>query len=277
MDNESTSDRSPIPEPMKREVRQRCGFGCVICGLPLYTYEHMLGYANVERHVADELTLLCDKHQRERTNKLLPIEHVLRANQDPYNLRKGVSTPYTFHYDGPNCTADIGTNVFSFQDRGDSTEFIALAIDEDPLISFRLDRGNWLLSLNVFDRNDELMLLITDNELIYSIIPWDIELVGHNLVIREAQRNILVDILFEPPSRIKIQRGHFMHNGIEIEIKPDYLELMNKHNRYSYNRGNGWYGMLFGNMVNKHVPWSFYDSVPLRFLSSQTNSLQKLT
>ncbi len=32
-------DRPEIPEAMKREVRQRCGFGCLICGLTLYEYE----------------------------------------------------------------------------------------------------------------------------------------------------------------------------------------------------------------------------------------------
>src|SRR5207248_2332597 len=32
---------------MKREIRQRCGFGCVLCGRPLYTYEHMEGWARV--------------------------------------------------------------------------------------------------------------------------------------------------------------------------------------------------------------------------------------
>jgi hypothetical protein len=256
MNDTSTSNRPPIPDPMKRKVRQRCGFGCVICGLPLYTYEHVLGYANVKRHVADELTLLCDQHQRERTNKLLPVEHVLRANQAPHNLRKGVSTPYTLHYDGPDCIADIGTNVISFRDRGYNTEFIALAIDEDSLISFRLDRGNWLLSLNMFDKNDDLMLLITDNELIYSTIPWDIEFVGHNLIIREAQGNILVDILFELPSRIKIQRGHFLHNGIEIKIKRDSLQILNNHNTLSGNHAYGCNGILLGNTV-KPNSWTF--------------------
>ena len=69
----NASVRPPIPESMKREVRQRCGFGCVICGMPLYTYEHMLGYVNVDRHVAEELTLLCYQHQYERTQRKLPL------------------------------------------------------------------------------------------------------------------------------------------------------------------------------------------------------------
>jgi trigger factor len=30
-----------IPEPIMREVRRRCGFDCVLCGLSLYEYERM--------------------------------------------------------------------------------------------------------------------------------------------------------------------------------------------------------------------------------------------
>jgi hypothetical protein len=77
--------RPPIPYEIKREVRQRCGFGCVICGSPLYEYEHMEGWAVVHRHVAEEITLLCDKHHSERTKGLLPKEDVVKANNNPYN------------------------------------------------------------------------------------------------------------------------------------------------------------------------------------------------
>ena len=98
------------------------------------------------------MTLLCYQHQYERTHGLLPIEDVERANLNPYNLREGVSKPYTLHYSGSNCIADIGRNVFSFQDDGSNPEFVAFAIDEDLIIGFRLDNGHWLLNLNVYDR-----------------------------------------------------------------------------------------------------------------------------
>lgn len=39
-----------IPLSIQRKVRQRCGFGCVICGMPLYEYEHMAEWAQVKRH-----------------------------------------------------------------------------------------------------------------------------------------------------------------------------------------------------------------------------------
>jgi hypothetical protein len=244
---------------MKREVRQRCGFGCVICGLPLYTYEHMLGWTNVRRHVAEELTLLCYQHQYERTHGLLPIEYVKRADLNPYNLHEGVSKPYTLHYSGSNCIADIGRNVSSFQDDGSNSEFVAFAIDEEPIIGFRLDNGHWLLNLSVYDRNDDLILLIVDNELIYSVSPWDIELVGRNLIIREAQRRILVDILFEPPSQIKIQRGYFFHNGIEVEIKPDYLYIVNNRSQFAYCSG---FCLNFSNLgMHKPRTWGVWMEV----------------
>jgi hypothetical protein len=268
----STSNRPPIPDPMKRQVRQRCGFGCVICGKPLYTYEHILGYANVQRHIADELTLLCDQHQRESTNKLLPREHIIRANKDPYNLRKGVSAPYTLHYEGPDCIVDVGANVFSFRDDGYGTEFVALAIDDDPIISFKLDSDHWLLSLNVLDKNGDLILQIADNELTYSIIPWDIELVGHNLIIREAQGEIFLDLLFEPPSRIKIQRGHLLHNGIEVEIHHGYLQIMNDGTKMVGCSTDGHTrGILLGNMV-KPDPWGFHMPIMRRNVTGHIDS-----
>jgi hypothetical protein len=37
-------DRPPIPLPVKRLVRQQCAFGCVLCGLPLYEYDHIVPY-----------------------------------------------------------------------------------------------------------------------------------------------------------------------------------------------------------------------------------------
>ncbi len=71
-----------IPLPIQREVRQRCGFGCVICGFPLYEYDHLKGWPNVQEHIASDITLLCDKHHREATSGLLPREKVIEAKEN---------------------------------------------------------------------------------------------------------------------------------------------------------------------------------------------------
>src|SRR4051794_27586019 len=107
-----TQNRPDIPAPVRRQVRQRCGFGCVICGLPLYEYEHMYEWVHTHSHAADELTLLCDRHHAEKTKGLLPKAVVMNANAAPVNIRNGVSEPYGLHFSGSECEVNIGGNRF---------------------------------------------------------------------------------------------------------------------------------------------------------------------
>lgn len=136
-----------IPLPIQREVRQRCGFGCVICGLPLYEYEHMRGWAKVKTHIADEITLLCDKHHKERTNGLLPIEAVTEANTKPHNLKKGISKPYDLHFSAREAEIILGSNRFFAEYRGYGTILVPLIIDGIPIIGFILGDDHLLLNL----------------------------------------------------------------------------------------------------------------------------------
>lgn len=216
-----------IPLPIKREVRQRCGYGCVVCGMPLYEYEHMLGFAEVQRHVAEEITLLCDQHHKERTSGLLPISEVKRANADPFNLRTGVSKPYDLHYSGSGCEAIIGGNRFSTMDQGYGTAMYAVVVDNIPLVGFVLTDGHLLLNVNFFDEYNNVVLRVVNNELIYAASAWDVDFVGRNLIIRESQRKLLLDITFEVPNIIRVDRGRLLCNGVEIVIRPDHVLITN--------------------------------------------------
>ena len=49
-----------IPEDIKRQVRQACGFGCVCCGLAIATYEHIdPEFHFAESHDPDKMAYLC--------------------------------------------------------------------------------------------------------------------------------------------------------------------------------------------------------------------------
>lgn len=216
-----------IPLPIQRAVRQRCGFGCVVCGMPLYEYEHMLGWAKVSRHVAEEITLLCDRHHRERTSGLLPIESVRAANEDPFNLRAGVSKPYDLHYSGDECEAIIGGNAFTIADAGYGTSMAPVVVDEIPLLGFVLAEGHLLLHVNLFDEYNNLVLRIANNQLVYSTSPWDVKLTGRRLEIREGAGRFLIDMTFEVPNKIRIERGRFMLNGVEVVVRPEYALITN--------------------------------------------------
>lgn len=219
--------RTTIPLPVQREVRQRCGFGCVICGLPLYQYDHMLGWAETKRHVADEITLLCDMHHREKTAGLLSQETIAAANNAPFNLRTGVSKPYDLHYSGTSCEAIIGGNSFTIQDEGYNTAMASIVVDGVPLLGFVLGDGHLLLHVNLFNEFNELVLRIANNELVYSTSAWDIRLVGRRLEIREDQGEFLIEISFEIPNIVRVTRGRFLYNGVEIVVDPQYVLLTN--------------------------------------------------
>ena len=114
----------------------------------------MLGWAVVHEHVADEITLLCDKHHKEKTNGLLPIEEVTAANVNPHNIRHGASSPHEMHFSGENCTMVIGENTFT----ASRSNVAGIVIDEVPIVGFRFEDGRYLLHLKLFDELNELAL-----------------------------------------------------------------------------------------------------------------------
>jgi hypothetical protein len=241
------TSRPPIPEQTKLEVRRRCGFGCVICGLPLYEYDHIVDWAIVQQHVAEQITLLCDRHHREKTNGLLPPEQLTAANQYPFNLRQGVSKPYDLHYDGDECETIIGSIRFTTKDVGQGTISASLVIDGNLIVGFVLIDGHLLLHLQLYDEYNIPVATIHNNELIYSTSPWDIKLTGRNLVIRAAERSVLVDIQFEVPNRIVIRRGRILCNGLEIVIQPDYVLIVNSDTLLGNVSARGFpFGLVFG-------------------------------
>jgi hypothetical protein len=84
-----------------------------------------------------------------------------------------------------------------------------------------------LLNLLIFDEFNAPVLHIKNNHLFYSVSPWDIQLVGTKLSIREAHRKILIEIEFQPPNKVIINRGRFLRNGVEILVRPTNILITN--------------------------------------------------
>lgn len=160
----------------------------------------------VKRHVAEEITLLCDRHHRERTSNLLPIDVVREANQNPFNLRSGLSTPYALHYSSGTVSAEIGSNFFEAALVEGVRSLTAIVIDGEPLLEFRLEDGHVLLRFKIHGPFGNPILTIVDNELSYVVgSAWDFELTGRRLVIREAARRIFLDLEFAVPDRFIVR------------------------------------------------------------------------
>lgn len=199
--------RPAIPEHIKREVRRRCGFGCVICGHPLYDFEHMEEWSVVQRHVAEEITLLCDSHHREKTAGLMAKVEVYEANKNPFNLRQKHSSDYILRLFGPKARFLIGRNAFQISDTRRNCIMIPILLHGRPIIMFEIIDNECFLNFTLFDKNGIPILVIEKNVLVYKIGIWDIFFIKNRLIVKQEKRNILLEIQFNPPTEVHIKKA----------------------------------------------------------------------
>lgn len=257
------AERPPIPDDIKRIVRQRCGFGCVICGCPIYEYDHMVEWSKTHHHMADELTLLCSKHHAEKTKKLLPDAKVRAANGNPYNLVGGVSAPQSLYYSGSYFKLKLGNSVSTYSGLEDGQTFSPFAIDGHPVVSFTNHAGNIFLNVEIRNEKNETVFRVDNSELTYSVGLWDIEWVGQTLTIRERSRGILLEMEFAPPNSVSINRGSLHFNGVEVKIGSDYIYIMNNRCFMEGCQVQGFgYGFAIGNPVPKGTCGMVFTHVP---------------
>lgn len=232
-----------IPANIKREVRKRCGFGCVMCGAPIYEYEHMKEWAKYKEHRAEDITLLCPNHHAEKTKGLLPIKIVREKNNNPFNLKNKRSKPTGLYFSGNSCSFVIGGNVFKMKSVSEFPTFLLpILIDGHPILCFNLFKGQLSLNANIYDKNNKLVLKISDNELEYSVDVWDITFISNTLTINQAQRDILLRIKFEPTNTVIIEKAKLYYNEVEVIVEKTKIII------------GGKYQNEFSNNVSKNVP-----------------------
>lgn len=219
--------RPAIPEDIKRQVRRRCGFGCVVCGFPLYEYDHIRGWAATHKHQSSDITLLCDQHHREKTVGLLSIDQVTAANICPVNRTKNESKAFLLHYAGSEYEVSLAGMRFVVPESCKGSPLVPLAIDEEPIIFFLVEDEHLLLSFSYYDESNQLALKIKNNELVYRTDVWDIELVSKNLKLRKGKRNIILDLTLAPPKSITINRARICRNGVDVIIDSEFIQVPN--------------------------------------------------
>lgn len=138
--------------------------------MPLHEYEHMRGWSNVKRHVAEELTLLCRLHHGEKTQGLLPIEKVVAANKYPYNMRMGISPKHLLHYSGRSIKLTVSDSCFEYTDLPDGSFVAPIVIDGLPMVGFRREQNELLLNFIAFNEYNSPVIQIHNNELMYGTL-----------------------------------------------------------------------------------------------------------
>lgn len=217
------SGRAEIPEDMKRSVRQRCGFGCVICGNPIgYHYDHMVDYAEDPTHLEDNLTLLCPNHHGDKTAGRLSRSQVQAANREPFNTRS-LNTSRQILHTSDVTSLVLGSNSAQLGNGGAAVS--ALTIDEVGVLQVRRAGDRFELDLDLRARSGEKILTIQANELVHSTGVWDSSWQGNTMRLRSAPRKVLLRLALKLPKEIVVEAGRFSANGVEVLARPNSVRL----------------------------------------------------
>lgn len=207
--------REEIPARVKRAVRQRCGFGCVFCGSPVFEYEHIDGY-KVTGNDPDRMTLLCRFHHGEKTLKRLPKVLVERANAFPHNQTKSFGSKTPLFYCGDHLNVILGGNNFSCKNT--AGDISVVRIDGEDILRVRFFEGNPVIDLILRDQDDKVLLTIRKGQLRYSTENWDVTFVAQTLKLRNGPRKIAFVIKFEVPETIIINHADLWARGVYIKL-----------------------------------------------------------
>jgi len=204
-----------IPNDVARQVRQRDGFGCVICGNAFYIYEHFdPRFVEAKKHDPDGICLLCGTCERRKTSKLLSTESVKNAVIHPRCKEDGFSWG----------SLDIGTEHPEII-LGSFTAYkvkVLVEIDGEEIFSVlppeRLG-GPFRINARLSDPDGKPILEIVENEWRTFSENWDVELVGPRLSVRRNPGEIIMILRSEPPHRVVVERLQMQHRGTSIEAQ----------------------------------------------------------
>ncbi|MBL8640119.1 MAG: hypothetical protein JNK24_07195 [Alphaproteobacteria bacterium] len=222
-----------IPSEVKRQIRQRSKFGCVICRTAIYTYEHINPtFINAREHNPDHMCILCNNCQVDSTNGVLSKKKIRDAYnkiQESENVddpkRKGFFDVYE-----RNLTVNLGKSSFQMFHSViniDGKDYLSFKPDPDRALSYVIN-GLFL------DHGGSELFRIENNEWIGNTRQWDVDLSSTNLTIRRSKGNIMFSAskdpvsqsisimhlnMWAPPFHILIEKGNLLVGRCDIKRK----------------------------------------------------------
>jgi hypothetical protein len=201
-----------IPSDIRREVRKRCGFGCVCCGKAIAQYEHFdPDYADAKEHLASGITFLCGGCHDNVTRKFWSKEKIRMHNDNPFCIKRGhaidafdISTVHPIILMGSTTWIDTWTILEVMGE-----QVLVIRPPEES-------EGPYRLSGKLSDDSASGLLVIEDNEWKASSAQWDCEVEGRTLTIRRKLGAILLELEAIPGTGINIRKINLEFNGARL-------------------------------------------------------------
>lgn len=202
-----------VPADVKRVIRQRCGFGCVICGFGFYEYEHFdPDFADATEHNPTGMTLLCSQCNQKRARGRLSAESVALANINPKCLEQGFANELFDFHSEPLEIIFGGMEFYNCKH--------LIVVNERPILTVQpspMPNSPMLLSGVFCDELGRDMLKIEENEWSVKSDNWDVDIEGPRIIIRSAPRQISLVLKMNPPKGIIVERLDMTFEGVRFK------------------------------------------------------------
>ena len=211
-----------IPEPTKRIIRQRAGFGCAICGSAFGSYHHFSPkFADArDHHDPDGIVYLCRSCHGHADTGWFSEEKVRFCAANPKPREHGFSFG-AFDVQGGEPTLHVGTvvaiNCRNFF-RIDRRPVLWVNPPEEKGAPFRLNA-------DLKDRNGKEIFQIIDNDLRIGVDKFDVKIEGRSIKIYDGLRKIDLSIRTEPPAHFHIEAMVMETDGYTISCDKNGLNV----------------------------------------------------
>lgn len=209
-----------IDAEIARQLRQEAGFGCVVCGCSLITYEHIINFSDVDQHRAEDMAVLCENCHGKVTRRQLSKEYVRQKKVNPKALEDGFAHDVFF-----TCSEQPTVILGEMEIKDVETH---LMIEQDPIIWIQApeeDGGPVRLNLSLSDNSGNKIVEIVDNEWRVNKLNWDVETTANRMRFRKHKGNISLEIEFQAPDIFKINRMNMLHKGRSVFLDRKGLQL----------------------------------------------------
>lgn len=221
--NQFSLSRS-IPEDIKRQVRQRCGYGCVICGGAIIEYEHVRPeFAKAKAHDPHGIALLCPICHAKKTRNFLSVRRVLEAMENPASKATGFAFSELEHHTSHPYVVLGGTTLTNCRTPIQITGIPVIRVERAEMA-----QGPYQLSANFFDERGVPSLFIDRNEWRVSADAWDVEAVGGKITVRTGPGEIALQLLLDPGRGVVVERMRMHCAGYLVEAHAGHLEIISR-------------------------------------------------
>lgn len=205
-----------IPASVTRQIRQECGFGCIVCGCGIHQYEHIdPTFIEAKEHDPKKMALLCGRCHCNVTKGIWSKEKIKSSRNNPKCFEIGFSNN---QFDiGSQCPLEVVLAETRFVDMGTILQYY-----DEPLLKIEkpISPGEpYRLSGFFCDRNGMEIFRIDENEWKGNIENWDIEIVSNTITIYREHHKIALKLKVEPPSKIIIEQIDMYYKGCHINGK----------------------------------------------------------